>query len=298
MLQSVLLHGTLERAALHGIGDNTLNVIVRQGVGIVRTSGGAALEDVTGHFGSFLVGKALVSAVIGVFAVGSIRMLSGFILKSDADHVLHDVLLLVAEGVVDAFYRLSITIGVLNIDLFFIIDHDVFVFGLVFVLGKFDLAHMRDDGFVIENGDVIRIVTVLNPDVIDLRAGVRASENKTNLTNIAVRYVLVNFLQPIGEDRQRVQILVLNGRLGVLTVLRVIEETVSIDTVRTGLQQNVSKNIFRVGMPMLPNKRNLLAVHVLESGALDRSAVGAPEICLSGIPTEVGFHFDSLLSTV
>jgi hypothetical protein len=85
---------------------------------------------------------------------------------------------------------------------------------------------------------------------------------------------------------------VLDHLLGGLALLGGVEEPVGVDALVPVLQNRVSEDVVDAAVTVLPDQRNLLLVHVLESTTHDGSTVGALEASLGGPAAEIGFHFD------
>ena len=132
-------------------------------------------------------------------------------------------------------------------------------------------------------------------DVVDQSAGVGARMDQADLTNGSVKDLLGLLDELVSVDRHRSDIAVLNQSATVTAGLGVVEVAVRVHPIGTSLEKSVTKNIARLVVNVLPNERNLLAIHVLESLGHDRSSIGALEASLGCVTAEISFHFDCLL---
>src|SRR5215216_680772 len=311
VLQRVVLDGLLERTVLDGVGNDPLHVVVRENV-LLHRRGVLLLEDVCHDFLSFLVLEvALAVGDFGVLCAGSF--------ESHADHVIHDVLLFFAETVVDLLDRL-VGLGVLEIrvsqrGLLVLGDGGLRLAGVlasaddltitkflrrggragpVGLVPVFQNQTRVDDRLVRES--LRTAVGVLNGDEVDQSAGIGTRENQTDLLDHAMEDILGLLHQLVGPDGQRVDVFVLDQSLSVLAGFGAVEEAVGVNAVLPSFEHDVAEHVLRVVVPVLPDQRNLLAVHVLESLGRDGPTVGALEPSLRGVSTKVRcFHFGCLL---
>jgi hypothetical protein len=156
-------------------------------------------------------------------------------------------------------------------------------------VGVLQLETGVDDGLIHVNIDLA--VTVGDSDVIDQGARVGTRQDQRKLANDAVRDLLGPLDQTVGEDGQRGNITVLHQRLRVLTLRRLVEEAIGVDTLRTAvLEDGMAQNVLRRCVTVLPHERDSLGVLVLEGARQNRSPIRAPETELGGPATEVRFH--------
>src|SRR5450756_3257125 len=71
-------------------------------------------------------------------------------------------------------------------------------------------------------------------------------------------------LQSVRIDAEILDILVLDESLAVLTLLCVVEEALSVDTIFAVLKNQVTENVSRFLVLVLPHKRDLSAILVRE----------------------------------
>ena len=144
-----------------------------------------------------------------------------------------------------------------------------------------------NDGLVVNFS--IRTIRVRKAKIVDKRARISASKNKTDLTNNTVNHVLAILLKLIGINRHRVNIAVTNQFLRGLTALRVIKLTIRVNTVRAILEQRMAKHIRRVIMNMLPHNRHSSAIAVLERIVTNDAPITTDNVVLSGVATKIVF---------
>jgi hypothetical protein len=142
-----------------------------------------------------------------------------------------------------------------------------------------------DDRLIHVNFDLP--VAMGDGDVVDQGAGIGTCQHERDLTDDAVGNPLDLLDQGVGEDRERRNVLVLHQGLRVLPLGRVVEVPVAVRALVTVLDDDVTEHVLRRGVTMRPHQRNPIAVLVLESTGLDRSAVRAAQAVLGGPPAEV-----------
>ena len=278
--QSVALHSVLQRSQLRRVGDDALDVGVREDDLLGLLSVVLLLEDVaTRHVFTFLVGVGVLGFVVGiVFCSGECL----------SEHVMEYLLLLLGHGVVDVLDRLAFLIlfglGVLDVVLGLLI--------LVFELEGIELQTGVDDGLVFEG--VLRPIGMLNRDTLDESAGVGARKHQTDLTNHAVHDSLRSLEEVVCPDGHHLHIAVLHCFCSVPSLGRLVEETVPVDAILTMLEDDMSEDALRISVSVLPDERHLHLVLVSERIRQDGSSVGALQARLGDVATEIRFHFDFL----
>src|SRR5450756_790118 len=105
-------------------------------------------------------------------------------------------------------------------------------------------------------------------------------------------------LQSVRIDAEILDILVLDESLAVLTLLCVVEEALSVDTIFAVLKNQVTENVSRFLVLVLPHKRDLSAILVREGVGANRPAIGALDPVLGDVPGEIRYHFDVFLGLV
>jgi hypothetical protein len=93
----------------------------------------------------------------------------------------------------------------------------------------------------------------------------------------------------VSENRQRLDVTVLNERLGRLTCWRIVEESAAVHALVASLEDCVTQNIFRIVVRVLPDQRNGHLILVLEGLRHDGSTIAAPETSLGRPTAEIGF---------
>ncbi len=208
----------------------------------------------------------------------------GGTLKSSTDHEVHNVLLLISELVKDLpDGRVVIRGGVLNL----LLD------GAESTVLK--LKTSKDNGLVLKRLDVA--IAVCNTNLVDQGTRVGTRKDQTNLSNNTVDNILATtdnrLLELVGVDREVLDVLVLNQKLSILTLLGSIEISVRVHTIIASLEDCVTENILRPVVAMLPDEGNGHTIHVLKRFGSNRPTVGALETSLSGIAAEISvIHVD------
>ena len=325
LLEGVQLLGAFEDGLRVRVAQSRRGVGSVQGVAFENVvshggsfRGNSGLLDEWGSFGVTLVARGNRSFC------GGRRRLAG-ILESLTDHEVDDVLLvfghtvedfldgLVARGcsfaggcgigivfailVSQSFtdhvmngFLLSLVHGVENV-----LDGETFVghgfiffvgHGFLFCVDEFETS--VNDRFAIDLCN--RTIAVCDVDVVDQCTGVGARENKTDFTDLAVLDLLVLFIETVGVNRERRDVSVLDERLGILALVRLVEITVPVKVSITCFEEHVTENVDRFVVGMLPYERNFLPIHMLEGVRKNRSSICAAKVCLGGIPAKVGFH--------
>ena len=275
----------LHRAIALSIADNLHLSLVGQNV-LVLANLSILIEYVMLHF-RFLLGSCFVSSV--VFSICR--------RKSLADESIDNLLLFIGKSVKhirDGFSAVvCLTVLVCVSD---------FLFYLLFL--NFFLGHFRVLLFQIfamlelqeftckDDGGFIRIVRMLDYG-IDERTGISTGKNEANLSNYTMKNISAILLKLISHNRKRRNIAMVYEKLRDLTGFGVVKLTICVNTFGTILEKGMTQNIVRIVVIVVPNKRNRLAIAILERIATDGPTIRTLEI-VSGSPTrEIKLlHFD------
>jgi hypothetical protein len=101
-------------------------------------------------------------------------------------------------------------------------------------------------------------------DVVNQGAGIGTRQDKRDFADDAVRNLLGPLDERVGEDRQRLDVLMLHQRLRVLPLSRLVEEPVHVRTFGAMLQDSVPEDILGRIVTMLPDQRKPISVLPLE----------------------------------
>src|ERR1051325_1739580 len=71
-----------------------------------------------------------------------------------------------------------------------------------------------------------------------------------------------------------------------------VKETVPVNAILTSFKNDMSENVLGIGMAVLPHKRDLHLVLMLERISHDCAPIRALQSRFSDITTEICFHFD------
>ena len=74
---------------------------------------------------------------------------------------------------------------------------------------------------------------------------------------------------------------------GVLSCVRLIEESVRINTIVSVLQLGVTENVIYVAVAVLPNQRNGITIVILERVRKNGSTIRTLDVRFRGIATEI-----------
>ena len=137
-------------------------------------------------------------------------------------------------------------------------------------------------------------ITVPEGDVVDKSPGVGGRENEAHLDNVAMNHIGPILRQSVRVDGHRVDVAVREEILDVLGSIGLVQITVGVDTIITVLKKGVTENIVRLVVRVLPDERDLTTVVVLEGVVSNNTAIGALQVVLRGVATEVVVvcHFD------
>ena len=134
-------------------------------------------------------------------------------------------------------------------------------------------------------------VRVLERNIVDERPGISPGEHQRDLDDVAVNYVPTLLAQSIRIDRERIDVAVTDELPSVIARIGVVQLAVGVDAILTVLELGVAKHVLGIGMTMLPDERNVLAVVLDERVLQDSPTVTARHIVLGRVTGEVVLHY-------
>ena len=309
--KSELFHSVLEGTTLGSVSHDALDIGVAKGVSL-RGLIVALLEDIA-HFGTILFGIVshvvlLKLSIIGfvdclfVILIGRHSILLGFAtrldltgrLESFTNHVMHNILLLISQSVVDIGNRFLVgvasifTISMSKSGLFGRLFLRLFKVRMLNVFAELQLKAGVDYSLIINC--VERIVRVTNRDILDESARVSPGKHQRYLTDCSMKHAATSLNEIVRPNGQHLDVLMLQKTTGVICLLRVVEEAVGVNAISALLQDRVTQHILRVTMAMLPHKRDLCLILMRERLRHDGTTIAALEPRLCSVAAEIGFH--------
>ena len=141
------------------------------------------------------------------------------------------------------------------------------------------------------------VVPMCEINIDNLCSSISSCQHQADLTNHTVEDLLRLFNQLVGKDRKLCKVSMLNGDLCIRSLRGAIEVSVSPDAIFFIGQQNVTQDIVRRVMSVLPHERHLNTILMLEGICKNGAAVGALQTILSGVTTKIWYHFEVFLSS-
>ena len=257
-------------------------------------SGAVVFKDVRHWFSFFR--RMSDGVIIGIILRFGIILIGGTfaaLIQRKADQAEDDVLLILIQT--DVVQNIAIgSLAVLMSEVLVL----VFTVGfLILRILEIEFLAMEQVLIIVDDRLILKfIVTIVigmsHSDVLDERAGVRSSQDQAHLTDVAMDHVRSVLPEMVGVDGQRRNIAVLDGLLGVLPTLGVIEEAVAIHAVLAILQDCVTKHVLRRRMVVLIDQRHLLTIAIGEGIVTDDATIGATKIVTGRVSAEVTLHTD------
>ena len=235
------------------------------------------------------------------------------VLDGLANHVVHDLLLLLRQGVEHVLHGLF-ALRLLGLGLLLICHRCFLLFLFRFGLGRglrllvllflvlrrlFGVGELQALRRGVNDRLVIgRLAGMRQHRVFDDSPVIGPGQHHAHLTNLPMHHVAAVLGQVIGVNRKRSQILMSHGFLHQLPILGVIALRIGVHPLAGPiLQKSVPQHILGISMLMLIHQRDRLTVVLPKRPVPDGSAVGAKNVILRRPSGKVKLfsHFDLLL---
>ena len=126
-------------------------------------------------------------------------------------------------------------------------------------------------------------VRVLECNIVDERPGIGPGEHQRDLDDIAVNYVPTLLAQSIRIDRERVDVTMTDELPSVVARIGRVQLAVGVDAVLAVLELGMTEHVLGIGMTVLPDERDVLAVVLDERILQDGPTVTARHIVLGRV---------------